>query len=89
LNDTFYLRHVPQSEYRRLQERKESKEKAYLLDLELNNLGIKDEKLRAVVVELIYSEGRKVIESILPEDLWDEVLNGECFVEIYKKLGLL
>ncbi|MFC1770771.1 hypothetical protein ACFLZV_02690 [Candidatus Margulisiibacteriota bacterium] len=88
MTETYYLRHVPQSEYRRLQERKEEKEKSYLLDLDLKNLGLKDKEVMAHLTEIIFNEGKKIVESSLPEEMWEEVIKGPCFKKICKKLGL-
>jgi hypothetical protein len=85
----YYLRQVPQSEYRSLRVRDKSVEQKYKLDLDLKDLKIKNDELKKLLVEKIKEEGWKVLRVILPEELWEGVIDGPCFEEIYRRLGLI
>ena len=85
---TYYLRHVPQSEYRSLKTIKDEKEKNYLLNLNLSNLNLKDQKLKKALITKINEEAKKIIGVVLPEDLSIKVFQSSCFNKIYACLGL-
>ncbi|MCP4049599.1 MAG: hypothetical protein GY730_02710 [bacterium] len=85
---SFYMNHIPQSEYRRLRKGRAGK-LPYQMDIAMESLGIKDEADRKAVREKIKLEGEKIVKSILPESIWESFFNSSCFEEIYRKLDIL
>jgi hypothetical protein len=84
----FYKQHIPQSDYRRLREKKEEN-KAYLLDFELKNTEISDTAEKEALKDKIKEEGALIVAAVLPEEQVSEIVNGACFIQINNKLGLL
>lgn len=84
---SFYLKKVPQSEYRRTEDR-EGGEKQYL-DLSLPELDIDNNSVRQALKDKIKEESKRVGMMLLPEKIWNAVDHEEYLKEIYYRLGLL
>jgi len=88
LGEAYYLRQVPQSEYRRLK-KSDSKIKAKSnINIKLDNLKIKDPEIKAALRENVLELYRSVVEAMMPEDRWIGLIEDGCLQEIYRKLGI-
>jgi hypothetical protein len=85
--EQFYIKHIPQSEYRK-EKSPEKKKESSVIALELASLNIKDCEVKKTLVQKIRDEGLRVVKAAMPEDKWDEIAGGSCFAAIISKLGL-
>lgn len=89
-DDAYYLKRIPQSEYRRSAEESERKDDSgTYIDLSLENLNITDPELNQAVMDRIYEEGQQMVRALLPEEKQTDALTQENLKEIYVRLGLL
>ena len=89
-DDAYYLKRIPQSEYRRTAAESERKDDgSNTIDLSLENLNLTDPELKDAVMARIYEEGQQMVRALLPEEKQTDALTHEHLKEIYVRLGLL
>lgn len=87
MSDSYYLKKIPQSEYRKgVASSKEDKDT--YIDLSLVDLNIKDPALKKALKKKIYEAGQEIVKVLLPEEKHANGLANEHLDEIYERLGL-
>ena len=85
--EQFYVKHISQSDYRKERE-SGTANKDSVIDTHLDNLNIKDADIKKGLVQKIKDEILKIIMVVMPEDKWDEIINGTYLGTVLNKLGL-
>ena len=90
MSESYYLKKIPQSEYRRVEDGGQSaEERGTFIDLELRNVEISDPGLKQALINKIFSEGQTMIQVLLPEDHHESALTQDHLQDIYQRLGLI
>ena len=90
MSDSYYLKKIPQSEYRRVEDGGYSnEERGQFIDLELRDLTLSDPALRQALMDKIFAEGQLMVKVLLPEDLHETALTQDHLRDIYHRLGLI
>jgi hypothetical protein len=86
MTDEFFIKKVPQSEYRG--RKKASSDGPQFLDLALDDLKIKNDDICDDLKQRIIDENQRILNALLPEDRHESVLKGRYLKDIMTKLGL-
>jgi len=89
MEETFYLKRVPQSEYRR-NHPSEGKSQSHLkiLDTVLEDLRLKNLHVKAAVIQKIMEETEKLFSVILPPNIAENIDKEQILAPVFSKLGL-
>ncbi|NBV42217.1 hypothetical protein EBR96_05555 [bacterium] len=82
----FFLQQVPQSEYRRIREKKDG-DTTYL-DIHLNPINIKDPALIQELIARIEGQADLIYSILLPDREWNPEFKSKLLSQIFSSLGI-
>lgn len=85
-DQSFFLKQVPQSEYRRTTQRNDS-ERTYLTT-EINPIGVTDPSIIVGLMVHIEAQADLVFSTLLPNKDWPSAQKSALLERVYKSLGI-
>lgn len=84
---SFYLQHIPQSEYRRIVS--QDAPERQVMDIGLSHLGIQDPELKQQLVEKIRLESDHFLRVLMTESACEKLIKSAYIDSLLAALGLL
>ena len=87
MSETYFLKKIPQSEYRRGTPSTRDAGDSYI-DLSLSPLKIKTPKLKEALIQKIAEAAQQMAKVLLPEEKQIDAITKDDLNDIYTRLGL-